>query len=231
MALRFLWPFDLCYSGHVSCILLPRGPVHLTFLLLHHHVVYCAQFLHVYRAIRQYLCIHDQRSRSIDWWYIHDSKFDMPYYGYEVKSCAWLCTCIYIPCSTFQLLFQKSSNEFIDARFFLLQLLNTFSNFGGTWPKFFVLEAVDKFTVTTCSIPNADGSEMVCMTEAAKVACQKVGGTCIIQQDGYYYAGSLCVLLGITLLVTFVKPAILKIQTIPKHMWRLKAAEDEKSSL
>jgi hypothetical protein len=101
VALRFLWPFDLCYSGHVSCILLPRGRVHLTFLLLRHHVVYCAQFLHVYRAIRQYLCIHDQRSRSIDWWYIHDSKFDIPYYGYEVRSCAWLCTHIYIPCSTF----------------------------------------------------------------------------------------------------------------------------------
>jgi len=112
-----------------------------------------------------------------------------------------------------------------------MTLLNTFSNFGGTWPKFFVLEAVDKFTVATCSVPDADGSEMACMTEVAKAACQKLGGTCVIQQDGYYYAGTLCVLLGISLLVCYVKPAILKVQNIPKHMWRLKAAEDEKSSL
>jgi PAT family acetyl-CoA transporter-like MFS transporter 1 len=69
------------------------------------------------------------------------------------------------------------------------------------------------------------------MTEATKVACQKLGGTCEIQQDGYYYAGSLCVLLGISLLVLYVKPAIMKIQSIPKHMWRLKAAEDEKLSI
>ena len=80
-------------------------------------------------------------------------------------------------------------------------------------------------------VPDADGSEMACMTEMAKAACQKLGGTCVIQQDGYYYAGILCVLLGISLLVCYVKPAILKVQNIPKHMWRLKAAEDEKSSL
>ncbi|CAO3683887.1 unnamed protein product [Umbelopsis vinacea] len=112
-----------------------------------------------------------------------------------------------------------------------MTLLNTFSNFGGTWPKFFVLEAVDKFTVATCSVPDADGSEMACMTEVTKTACQKLGGSCLTQQDGYYYAGTICVLLGISLLVLYVKPAILKIQSIPRHMWRLKAAEDEKSSL
>lgn len=69
------------------------------------------------------------------------------------------------------------------------------------------------------------------MTEVAKTACQKLGGSCLTQQDGYYYAGTICVLLGISLLVLHVKPAILKIQSIPRHMWRLKAAEDEKSSL
>ncbi|CAM0140309.1 hypothetical protein VKS41_002355 [Umbelopsis sp. WA50703] len=112
-----------------------------------------------------------------------------------------------------------------------MTLLNTFSNFGGTWPKFFVLEAVDKFTVATCSVLDSDGLEMVCKSEASKLACQKLGGACVIQQDGYYYAGSLCVFLGVSLLVFYVKPAILRIQSIPRHMWRLKAAEDEKSSL
>lgn len=72
---------------------------------------------------------------------------------------------------------------------------------------------------------------MVCKSEASKLACQKLGGTCVIQQDGYYYAGSICVILGISLLVLYVKPAILRIQSIPRHMWKLKAAEDEKSRL
>ncbi|RUS15696.1 acetyl-coenzyme A transporter 1-domain-containing protein, partial [Endogone sp. FLAS-F59071] len=39
-----------------------------------------------------------------------------------------------------------------------MTLLNTFSNFGGTWPKFFVLEAVDFFTVATCDKRKADES-------------------------------------------------------------------------
>jgi hypothetical protein len=41
--------------------------------------------------------------------------------------------------------------------FIFHKLLNTFSNFGGTWPKFFVLGAVDYFTVNTCSVANSDG--------------------------------------------------------------------------
>ncbi|RUS35362.1 acetyl-coenzyme A transporter 1-domain-containing protein [Jimgerdemannia flammicorona] len=32
------------------------------------------------------------------------------------------------------------------------------NNFGGTWPKFFVLEAVDYFTVATCDVPETNGS-------------------------------------------------------------------------
>jgi hypothetical protein len=33
------------------------------------------------------------------------------------------------------------------------QLLNTFSNLGGTWPRYFVLKGVDYFTVATCEVP------------------------------------------------------------------------------
>ena len=37
------------------------------------------------------------------------------------------------------------------------QLLNTFSNLGGTWPKFFVLKGVDFFSVATCELSGAGG--------------------------------------------------------------------------
>ena len=37
------------------------------------------------------------------------------------------------------------------------QLLNTFSNLGGTWPKFFVLKGVDFFSVAICELSGAGG--------------------------------------------------------------------------
>lgn len=38
-----------------------------------------------------------------------------------------------------------------------LTLLNTVSNLGGTWPRYFVLEGVDFFTRATCILPgNSD---------------------------------------------------------------------------
>lgn len=33
------------------------------------------------------------------------------------------------------------------------QLLNTVSNLGGTWPRYFVLQGVDRFTTATCQVP------------------------------------------------------------------------------
>jgi hypothetical protein len=35
-----------------------------------------------------------------------------------------------------------------------MTLLNTFTNLGGTWPKFFVLKGIDLFTVASCAAPD-----------------------------------------------------------------------------
>jgi hypothetical protein len=35
-----------------------------------------------------------------------------------------------------------------------LTLLNTISNLGGTWPRYFVLAGVDYFTKATCILPD-----------------------------------------------------------------------------
>ena len=45
--------------------------------------------------------------------------------------------------------------------FYVLKLLATFSNFGGTWPRVFVLEAVDYFTDATCSINNTTSDQFL----------------------------------------------------------------------
>ncbi|KAJ7823585.1 hypothetical protein B0H14DRAFT_2826098 [Mycena olivaceomarginata] len=64
-----------------------------------------------------------------------------------------------------------------------MTLLNTFTNLGGTWPKYFVLKGVDLLT--------EGASELVvkateCVSEEGKTACTEAGGQCIIETDGYY---------------------------------------------
>ncbi|KAI8082948.1 acetyl-coenzyme A transporter 1-domain-containing protein [Halteromyces radiatus] len=108
-----------------------------------------------------------------------------------------------------------------------MTLLNTFSNFGGTWPKFFVLEAVDYFTVSRCSITNAkDQGKLIivkfsCTSDAGRTLCKDLDGTCLIETDGYYYAGSLCVLIGLVMLVFYIKPVVKHLEKLSKSMWRL----------
>ncbi|KAG0309741.1 hypothetical protein BGZ98_008877 [Dissophora globulifera] len=47
-----------------------------------------------------------------------------------------------------------------------MTLLNTLSNFGGTWPRFFVLKAVDYYTVSTCSLLDEGGEVISCVSES-----------------------------------------------------------------
>lgn len=46
---------------------------------------------------------------------------------------------------------------------YLWQLLNTATNLGGTWPKYFVLRGVDIFSVATCKMK--EGGELVIQGE------------------------------------------------------------------
>lgn len=98
-----------------------------------------------------------------------------------------------------------------------MTLLNTFSNFGGTWPKFFVLEAVDAYTVTQCS----NDSGISCNTEKGRDLCKDLNGTCDIVRDGYYIVNTLCVVIGLIMLLFYVKPIIKRLERLPKKMWRL----------
>ncbi|KAI8367620.1 acetyl-coenzyme A transporter 1-domain-containing protein [Radiomyces spectabilis] len=103
-----------------------------------------------------------------------------------------------------------------------MTLLNTFSNFGGTWPKFFVLEAVDYFTVGTCSMPNEQQNAFSCISEEGKSLCKELGGTCMVQQDGYYIVGTVSVALGLAMLLFYIRPTVQRLETISKRLWRLK---------
>ncbi|KAF8981850.1 hypothetical protein BGZ46_002196 [Entomortierella lignicola] len=106
-----------------------------------------------------------------------------------------------------------------------MTLLNTLSNFGGTWPRFFVLEAVDYFTVSTCSISGANEDGFPCTSEPGKSQCQELGGVCLIQQDGYYYVSTVCVVIGATLLALYIAPTIRYLETLNPKLWKLPKEE------
>ncbi|KAK9718591.1 hypothetical protein K7432_005393 [Basidiobolus ranarum] len=101
-----------------------------------------------------------------------------------------------------------------------MTLLNTMSNLGGTWPKFFVLRAVDYFTEATCTLP--DNSAFSCVTEAAKSTCSEMSGKCTTSIDGYYPVSALCVTIGTALLFGYIIRQIRTIEALPSSMWRLK---------
>ncbi|CAG8652221.1 682_t:CDS:10, partial [Gigaspora margarita] len=71
-----------------------------------------------------------------------------------------------------------------------MTLLATFSNLGGTWPRFFVLEAVDYFTEAVCYNESNPEDLVNCITDEEKANCKSNGGTCIVNQDGYFFVSN-----------------------------------------
>ncbi|KAI8918592.1 acetyl-coenzyme A transporter 1-domain-containing protein [Powellomyces hirtus] len=120
--------------------------------------------------------------------------------------------------------FTKISDPLIGGTY--MTLLNTLSNLGGTWPRFFVLEAVDHFTVSHCESATqpkdtAWGLLVACSTDAEKAACKDIGGKCIIDTDGYYVVGAACVVVGLASLLLFVRPLVARLHGVPDLAWRL----------
>ncbi|KAG0327193.1 hypothetical protein BGZ99_008174 [Dissophora globulifera] len=107
-----------------------------------------------------------------------------------------------------------------------MTLLNTLSNFGGTWPRFFVLKAVDYYTVSTCSLLDESGEVISCVSESGNARCHDLQGTCVIQQDGYYYTSTACVMIGFTLLILYIAPTIRYLESLNPKLWKLPKEEN-----
>jgi len=107
-----------------------------------------------------------------------------------------------------------------------MTLLNTFTNMGGTWPKWFVLKGVDFFSIATCKVEQASAALTLkapeCVSEHGKAVCQDIGGQCITQRDGYYIVSWLCIGFGVIFLVAVIIPAANKLQALPISKWRVK---------
>ncbi|GLB36522.1 putative acetyl-coenzyme A transporter 1 [Lyophyllum shimeji] len=104
-----------------------------------------------------------------------------------------------------------------------MTLLNTFTNMGGTWPKWFVLKGVDLLTDATCQV--ADGIHLQtteCVSDHGKAMCKDINGVCITRRDGYYAMSAICMILGVLVLIGFIIPRALKLQALPTSVWRIK---------
>lgn len=105
----------------------------------------------------------------------------------------------------------------------MLQLLNTVSNLGGTWPKPLILRSVDLLTVSHCAATKASARAAYvgeCMSEHGKNACAAAEGICVIDRDGYYLMSAACVLAGGLLLVGFILPNVKRLGGEPHRVMR-----------
>jgi len=134
-------------------------------------------------------------------------------------------------------------------------MLNTASNLGGTWPGFFVLRGIDYFTVATCKVKE-QGSEVLikgnapradpeidqttdrsfvaseCVSDRGKGECRALGGECVTERDGYYIVSTICIIAGIIIFITFIRPTALALQGmamcwLPTHFVRLIACSPQ----
>jgi hypothetical protein len=63
--------------------------------------------------------------------------------------------------------------------------------------------------------------------ETGKEWCKQAKGTCQFESDGYYIVGTLCVVLGLFMLLAYIKPVVKRLERYPKKMWRLNAESKE----
>lgn len=87
-------------------------------------------------------------------------------------------------------------------------LLNTASNFGGTWPKWFVFAAVDLFTYKNC----ADGGVCTSVDDCG-------GDSCNTTLDGFYVVSILGVMFASIVIWKYTFPIMSKLDRLPKENW------------
>ena len=117
-----------------------------------------------------------------------------------------------------------------------MTLLNTVSNLGGTWPRYFVLKMVDFFTESQCHAPAGVAVEKLqevfghanaslplgeCTSDAGKHRCSMIGGQCEVLKDGYYTTSTICVVIGAATLAFVILPICRSLEKVPPPAWRV----------
>lgn len=106
-----------------------------------------------------------------------------------------------------------------------MTLLNTLSNFGGTWPRYPVMHLVDSLTTSHCSSTTntSDAAAVSCHSGAGKDLCKS---SCIIDSDGYYLLNSLGVAMGAVILVMYISRRVRNLEMVDISEWKLKKSAE-----
>eukprot|EP00042_Codosiga_hollandica_P042497 m.390390 g.390390 ORF g.390390 m.390390 type:complete len:417 (+) comp56342_c0_seq7:396-1646(+) len=123
-------------------------------------------------------------------------------------------TCMFVSSGAF---FNRISDPAIGGMY--ITFLNTVSNVGGTWPKWFVFSAVDMATVAYCKRPSS-------MFWDETMPCRHVsdcasGSVCETIVDGYYIVAAVSFLLGVMILAFVVLPKTAIMESLPLSSWRI----------
>lgn len=100
-----------------------------------------------------------------------------------------------------------------------MTLLNTLSNFGGTWPRLIIMSMINYFTIYECFIPETNQKHRF-QGGNMEMCTKELGGKVSILRDGYYITNFLCILIGIILYFCFFKRKAQQLQKLPINAWR-----------
>lgn len=100
-----------------------------------------------------------------------------------------------------------------------MTLLNTLSNFGGTWPRLVIMSMINYFSVYECYIP-ASKETLRYHGKSMNFCSKDLNGNVSILRDGYYTTNAICVIIGILLYFGFLKRKAQQLQSMPITAWR-----------
>lgn len=103
-----------------------------------------------------------------------------------------------------------------------MTLLNTLSNFGGTWPRIVVMSMINSFTVSRCEVPSMGRDYLFYGTDKmheCEIGADPLGKITIVR-DGYYVVNGLCIVLGLLLYFGFLRRQAQFLQHLPISSWR-----------
>ncbi|CDO95763.1 unnamed protein product [Kluyveromyces dobzhanskii CBS 2104] len=97
-----------------------------------------------------------------------------------------------------------------------MTLLNTLSNLGGTWPRLLIMTMIDTFSEYKC-----DGLAITDGEVLSKAQCADIGGRVETIKDGYYITNLLCVVAGVIIFTSYLRPTAAKLCRVPLNQWKV----------
>lgn len=131
--------------------------------------------------------------------------------------------CMFVAVMAF---FAKVSDPAVGGTY--MTFLNTLSNLGGNWPATLSLWWLDILTYKNCDLSSRTGEFNVtvspdnnCQGAAQTEECEKGGGKCLTEVDGYYTESFICCAIGLLWLGLWGWKTLNKLQCADESEWRV----------